>query len=206
MSAKKTQPASLTTTLHVRNMVCNRCIRVVREELERLRFDVRSITLGEVTVSGEVLPQDVERLKRVLEQNGFELIEDQRVKTIERIKQVVLKLVRRDAEKEPLTTKYSEHIAKELGKDYHAVSTLFSSVENITIEHFIILQRIERAKELLKYGELSLSEISYKLGYSSVAHLSNQFKKITGMTPSQFKKMVENTRLPLDKVAGSVNE
>jgi AraC family transcriptional regulator len=181
-------------------MVCNRCIKVVSEELEKLGCDVRSIALGEAVVGGEVLPRDLEKVKLTLEQNGFELIEDRRVKTIERIKQVVLKLVRRDAEKEPLTTKYSEQIARELGKDYHSLSTLFSSIENITIEHFIILQRIERAKELLKYGELTLSEISYKLGYSSVPHLSNQFKTVTGMTPSQFKKLVENTRLPLDKV------
>jgi AraC-like DNA-binding protein len=200
MSAKKGHPVSSTTTLHIKNMVCNRCIKVVREELEKLRFDVRSIALGEVTVGSDLLPGDIERIKRVLEQNGFELIEDQRVKTIEKIKQVVLKLVRRDAEKEPLAIKYSEHIARELGKDYHSLSTLFSSVENITIEHFIILQRVERAKEFLKYGELTLSEISYKLGYSSVPHLSNQFKTITGMTPSRFKKMVENTRLPLDRV------
>ncbi len=95
----------------------------------------------------------------------------------------------------------SEYIATEIGKDYHSLSTLFSSVENITIERFIILQRIERAKELLKYGELTLSEISYTLGYRSVPHLSSQFKSITGMTPSRFKKMVENTRLPLDKVS-----
>jgi AraC family transcriptional regulator len=200
MSVKRSQPASSTTTLHIKNMVCNRCIKVVHEVLEKLRFDVRSIALGEAIVDGEVLPRDLEKIKQTLEQNGFELIEDQRVKTIERIKQVVLRLVRRDAEKEPLTTKLSEHIARELGKDYHLLSTLFSSVENITIEHFIILQRIERAKELLKYGELTLNEISYRLGYSSVAHLSNQFKKVTGMTPSRFKKMVANTRLPLDKV------
>lgn len=195
---KKTE--STTTTLHVKNMVCNRCIKVVREELERLGHNVRTIVLGEVVLAGELGDIQTRRIKSVLEENGFELIEDQRVRTIELIKQAVLKLVRRDAEKEPLKVKYSEYIAREIGKDYPALSTLFSSVENITIERFIILQRIERAKELLKYGELTLSEISYKLGYSSVPHLSNQFRSVTGMTPSQFKKMMENTRLPLDKV------
>ena len=182
-------------------MVCNRCIKVVREELQHLKLDVRSIALGEAVVTGEVTPQNLEAIRQVLEQNGFELMEDQRMKTIERIKQVVLKLVRRDAEKEPLEGKHSEYIAVEVGKDYHSLSTLFSSVENITIERFIILQRIERAKELLKYGELTLNEISYKLGYSSVQHLSSQFKQITGMTPSRFKTMVGSLRKPLDDVA-----
>ncbi|MBX2990572.1 MAG: helix-turn-helix transcriptional regulator [Bacteroidetes bacterium] len=179
-------------------MVCNRCIKVVREELGRLGVDVRSIVLGEVVVAG---PVDLGAIRPVLVENGFELIEDQRAKTIEHIKQAVLKLVRRDAEKEPMRLKYSEYISQEIGKDYHSLSTLFSSVENITIEQYIILLRIERAKELLKYGELTLSEISYKLGYSSVQHLSNQFKKVTGMTPSKFKKLVGNARKPLDEVA-----
>ena len=181
-------------------MVCNRCIKVVSEELTSLGLDVRSISLGEAVVAGERGTAVMEKVKKVLEENGFELIEDQRVKTIERIKQVVLRLVRRDAEQEPLKEKHSEYVAREVGKDYHPLSTLFSSVESIMIERYIILQRIERAKELLKYGELTLSEISYQLGYSSVAHLSNQFKKTTGMTPSRFKAMVENTRVPLDKV------
>ncbi len=186
-----------TSTLHIRNMVCNRCIKVVREELEKLGYDIRSITLGEVVVSGT---PDLARVRTMLEENGFELIEDQSKRTIERVKQAVLTLVRRDAEKDPVVLKTSEFIAREVGKDYHTLSSLFSSVENITLEQYVILQRIERAKELLKYGELTLSEISYKLGYSSVAHLSNQFKKVTGMTPTAFKRMVENMRRPLDKV------
>jgi AraC-like DNA-binding protein len=194
---------SATTTLHIKNMVCNRCIKVVREEFEKLGLNIRTIVLGEVVVDGKPGDLQARRIKTILEENGFELIEDQRAKTIERINQTVLKLARRDAERQPLVGKFSEHIARELGKDYHSLSTLFSSVENITIERFIILQRIERAKELLKYGELTLGEISYKLGYSSVAHLSNQFKSVTGMTPSQFKNMVANTRLPLDKVAAN---
>ncbi len=190
-----------TTTLHIKNMVCNRCIKVVREELEKLGHDVRSIVLGEVVIAGEPNKEALERIRTVLEENGFELIEDQRAKTIERIKHAVLKLVQRDAEREPLREKVSTYIEREVGRDYHSLSTLFSSIENITIEHYLILQRIERAKELLKYGELTLNEISYKLGYSSVAHLSSQFKKVTGMTPSAFRKMVGNVRLPLDKVA-----
>jgi AraC family transcriptional regulator len=189
-----------TTMLHIRNMVCNRCIKVVREELGKLGYDVRSIALGEAVIGGEPTRTGLEKIKTVLEENGFELIEDQRVKVIERIKHAVLKLVQRDAEKEPLEEKPSEYIARGVGKDYHSLSTLFSSLENITIEHYTILQRIERAKELLKYGELTLSEISYKLGYSSVQHLSSQFKNVTGMTPSAFKKMLANVRKPVDEV------
>jgi len=192
---------SHTTTVYIRNMVCNRCIKVVREELQKLGHDVRSISLGEAVIAGEPDVASVGAIRAILEENGFELIEDQRVKTIERTKQAILRMVRRDAEKEPITEKTSEYLAREIGRDYQTLSTLFSSVENMTIEHYIILQRIERAKELLKYGELTLKEISYTLGYSSLQHLSGQFKQITGMTPTRFKKMMVNTRKPLDRIA-----
>lgn len=201
MTAKKTNPTLSTTTLHIKNMVCNRCIKVVDEELRKLGHDVRSIALGEAVIARRPDERDLAKIKSVLEENGFELIEDKRAKTIERIKQVVLRLVRRDAEEKPLKENYSDYISRELGMEYHSLSALFSSLESVTIEQYIILQKIERVKELLKYGELTLSEISYKLGYSSIAHLSNQFKKTTGMTPSEFKKLVENTRVGLDKVA-----
>lgn len=197
MKKQRSAPSSPVTTLYIKNMVCNRCIKVVGDELKALGLAVRSITLGEAVVEGEVDPGAV---KEVLERSGFELIEDKRVKTIEKIKQAVLKLVRRDAEQDPVRLKQSEFIAREVGKDYHTLSTLFSSVENVTIEQYVILQRIEYAKELLKYGEKTLSEISYTLGYSSVQHLSNQFKKVTGMTPREFKKNVANTRKTLDAV------
>ncbi len=189
-----------TTTLHIKNMVCSRCIKVVREELERLKFDVRSITLGEAVVAGDVGPRDIERIKKILEHNGFELIEDRKAKTIERIKHAILTLVHSKDLETAFNGRYSEYLANALGQEYHALSVLFSSMESVTIEQYIILQKIERVKELLKYGELTLSEISYKLGYSSVAHLSNQFKKVTGLTPTEFKRMVGNTRKPLDKV------
>ncbi|MBI4536238.1 MAG: helix-turn-helix transcriptional regulator [Ignavibacteriae bacterium] len=190
-----------TTTLLVKNMVCNRCIRVVREELENIGVDVRSVMLGEVVIGGTLDREKKGKIAAVLRENGFELIEDRRVRTIEQIKHAILKLVyEEDLEHHP-PAKYSAYIAEKVGQDYHSLSTLFSSVENITIEQYIILQKIERVKELLKYGELTLSEISYKMGYSSVQHLSNQFKKVTGMTPSAFKNMVQNARTPLDKIA-----
>ena len=141
-----------TTTLYIKNMVCPRCIKVVREEFTRLGLDVRSVVLGEVVVGGtaESLPTD--KIRRVLEDNGFELIEDKRVKTIEKVKHAVLKLAQNDYEKNPIRLKDSEFIAKEVGLEYHYLTTLFSSVENITIEQYLILQKIEHVKELLKAG------------------------------------------------------
>jgi len=189
-----------TTTLYIKNMVCPRCIKVVREEFTRLSLDVRSVVLGEVVVGGAVESLPADKIRRVLEENGFELIEDKRVKTIEKIKHAVLKLVQNDYDKNPIRVKDSEFIAKEVGLEYHYLTTLFSSVENLTIEQYLILQKIEHVKELLKYNELSLSEIAYRMGYSSVAHVSNQFKKVTGMTPSEFKKLGGSHRHHIDHV------
>jgi AraC-like DNA-binding protein len=193
-------PPTQTSTLYIKNMVCPRCIKVVREELTALGLDVRNVVLGEVEVGGEAKNLPMDKLQRVLEENGFELIEDKRVKTIERIKHAVLKLIQNDHEKNPIRLKDSEFIAREVGQDYHSLSTLFSSVEGITIEQYTILQKVERVKELLKYNEMNLTEISYSMGYSSVAHLSSQFKKVTGMTPSEFKKLGGTHRHPIDHV------
>jgi AraC family transcriptional regulator len=202
MPSKKTRKSSIaTTTLYVKNMVCDRCIRVVRDELEALKLDIRSVVLGEVVVAGTARDLPVDRIRKVLEENGFELIEDRRAKTIEQLKLAVLKLVREENKGESRAVKQSEYLSRELGLDYHYLSKLFSSVENITLEHYVILQRIELAKELLKYGELTLSEIAYRLGYSSVQHLSNQFKSVTGFTPTAFKKQTSNVRRPIDKVS-----
>ncbi len=189
-----------TSTIYIKNMVCPRCIKVVTDEFRKLGLDVRSVELGEVVVGGSLQKKQFDQIRHVLKENGFELIEDQKVKLIERIKLAVLKLVRNDGEEHRHQQKHSVFIANEVGKEYHSLSSLFSSVENITIEQYIILQKIERVKELLKYGELTLSEIAYRMGYSSVQHLSAQFKTVTGMTPSQFKKMSVPLRKPLDRV------
>lgn len=190
--------AGTTITLYVKNMVCDRCIRVVTQELEKIDLDVRNVTLGEVTLTGSSSDLPMDRIKKSLEENGFELIEDRKARTIEQLKLAVIKLVRERGDRK---LKYSAYLSRELGFEYHYLSTLFSSVENVTIEQYIIRQRVERAKELLKYGELTLSEIAYELGYSSVQHLSNQFKRITGLTPTQFKRMTVNVRNPLDHVS-----
>lgn len=188
------------STIYIKNMVCPRCIKVVKDEFYKLGIDVRSVELGEVVVGGTLQKKQIDQIRFVLEQHGFELIEDQKVKLIERIKLAVLKLVRHDEEQSSLQQKHSVFIANEVGKEYHSLSSLFSSVENITIEQYVILQKIERVKELLKYGEQTLSEIAYRMGYSSVQHLSAQFKSVTGMTPSQFKKLNLPLRKPLDNL------
>jgi AraC family transcriptional regulator len=188
------------TTLRIKNMVCNRCIRVVREELSRLNVSVRSVTLGEVVVEGDAkLP--ISEIRAALEGNGFELIEDKRLATVERIKRSIIEHVRRDPES--AGGKASAAIAKAVGADYDSLSALFSSIEQVTIEQYTILQRIEYVKELLKYGELTLGEIAFRTGYSSVQHLSRQFKQVTGLTATEFKRMTTPQRTPIDRVAGS---
>ncbi len=187
------------TTLHIRNMVCNRCIKVVQDEFAKLNLDIQDIELGKVNVSPQLSEKKIEDVRKVLDNNGFELIDDKKSKLIDRIKTIIIEKIHySESGFESINT--SEYLAKELGHDYSYLSNLFSSVEGITIEKYIINQKIEKVKELLVYDELTLNEISYQLGYSSVQHLSNQFKKITGLTPSHFKKLKENKRKPLDKV------
>lgn len=198
MPRRKPTPADTSTTLYVKNMVCDRCIRVVKQELQNLGLDVRSVTLGEVSLTGKSRDLPMIQIKKTLEENGFELIEDQKARTIEQLKLAIIRLVRKPGDR---SLKYSAYLSKELGLEYHFLSTLFSSVENVTIEQYIIRQRVERAKELLKYGQMTLSEIAYELGYSSVQHLSSQFKRITGLTPTQFKRMTANIRYPLDHIS-----
>ncbi len=194
-------PKLKTTTIYIKNMVCDRCIRVVRDELHNLGYDVRNITLGEAELSGPMATADIVPLKQMLEKNGFELIEDKKVKIIESIKTAIIQLVHHNHDKEPMKMKYSEYIAQNVGKDYHSLSTLFSSVENITIEQYLIKQKIERVKELIKYDDRSLSEISYMMNYSSVQHLSTQFKQTTGLTVSEYKHLGVCHRHPLDAIS-----
>lgn len=186
--------------LYIKNMVCNRCIKVVGDELAKLKIDVKNISLGEVET---IFPADklpLRAIKEALEKNGFELIEDKKAKVIEKTKNFIIKSI---YEKENMlgeNVKFSTMLEREVGLEYHYLSSLFSSQESITIEQYLILQKIERAKELLKYGELTLSEIAYKLGYSSVQHLSNQFRKVTGFSASQFKSLTKSMRKPLDRI------
>lgn len=157
-----------------------------------------SISLGEVVLQeAQLTKEQLKQLEQALLPLGFELIDDRKGKLIEQVKNVVVDLVHYS---EPVATKHSVYIAEKLHHDYSYLSKLFSEVEGITIEHYIISQKIERVKELLVYDELSLSGIADRLGYSSVAHLSAQFKKITGLTPTFYKSKGHGSRIPLDKV------
>ncbi len=179
-------------------MVCNRCIEAVQEEFEKLDVPINSIKLGEVQIEQNLTTSQLKYLSTALHKRGFELLEDKQSQLIEHIKSALIQLVH--YHNKPLKLNYSTFLEKEIGRDYHSLSTLFSLVEGITIEKFIILQKIEKVKELLIYDELSLSQIAIHLNYSSVHHLSNQFKKTTGMTPSQFKKNHTELRKSLDQV------
>jgi AraC family transcriptional regulator len=187
------------THLRIKNMVCNRCIRVVGEELQKLGLHPGKVELGEAVIEEDISAEKLQQVREVLEQNGFELLEDHKAKLVEQIKNIIIKLVHQTDASE-ITVNYSDYISGKLKKDYHYLTGLFSSIENVTIEKYIIQQKIERVKELLVYGELTLSEIAYRLGYSSVAHLSNQFRQVTGFSPTEYKKIKSHKRKPLDEV------
>lgn len=188
-----------TIQLFIKNMVCNRCIKVVRDELEDMNLQVLDIKLGEVLLGNGRNEIELESLKKRLEENGFELLDDKKARVVEKIKNIVIETVHNEEGGTP-NLNFSDIIASRIGMDYSYLSTLFSSLEAGTIERYIILQRIERVKELLVYNELTLSEIAWKTGYSSVQHLSSQFKKITGFTPSHFRKIKGDKRRALDQV------
>lgn len=188
----------MSSTLFIKNMVCGRCIKAVQSDLESLGYNIKSISLGEAVLEEEIQKDGYIKIKEILENDGFELLEDKRAKIIEQIKIAVINRIHYETLSDD--SNFSSYLEKSLSLDYNYLSTLFSSTENITIEHYIISQKIERAKELLKYGELTLSEIAYQLGYKSVQHLSSQFRQITGFTASKFRNLTDNKRKPLDKV------
>ncbi|WP_281980362.1 helix-turn-helix domain-containing protein [Tenacibaculum mesophilum] len=185
-------------TLTIKNMVCNRCILVIQNELDKLGVGVKSIKLGEVILEKELTSDEKEHLDKVLLDLGFEIIDDKKSRIIEKIKNLIINLVHHQDSEAKINL--SELLSNELHHDYNYLSNLFSEVEGTTIEKYFIAQKIEKVKELLVYDELSLSEIAFRLHYSSVAYLSNQFKKVTGLTPSHFKKIRKDRRKPLDEV------
>ncbi|WP_234462354.1 helix-turn-helix domain-containing protein [Adhaeribacter terrigena] len=171
---------------------------MIRTELERLNIAVKEIQLGTVEFMQPLMEDEFSAVKTALEKFGFEIIQDQKSRIVEQIKTLVIDLIRYS--KEPISIKYSEFLARETGKDYSMLSNLFSGSENITIEKYIILQKIEYVKELLTYDELSLSQIAAKLSYSDLGYLSRQFKEITGKTPTEYKKQRFNDRKPLNDI------
>jgi AraC-like DNA-binding protein len=178
-------------------MVCSHCADVLEEKLSEADFEVKHIELGELTLNASISDEEYQRLINVVQKNGFEIINDQGSKTVEQIKQLIIQLVRT---KKELEGKLSEYLANSLHKDYQQLSRLFSNVEGKSIERYFILQKIERAKELIVYGEMNLTEIAYELGYSSQQHFSRQFKAETGLSPSHFKEVKENKRISIDQI------
>lgn len=188
--------------LFIKNMVCNRCVMVVKQELEKHGFQPENVSLGEVQLKEQDLSKEqLIRIDAMLKSNGFERIDDRKSRLIEAIKLKIIHVLHQDAALDRKSN-WSTILSEELHLEYNYLSSLFSSVEGITLEHYIINQKIERAKELLFYDELNLTQIADRLGYSSVAHLSAQFKKVTGMTPSELKKShgTASFRRPLDAV------
>jgi len=180
-------------------MVCDRCQMIVRQQLESLGFTVKQVALGYAEITPDPDEEQMQSISAALKVPGFELINKETDKTVEAIKNVVIELVHHSDLSE-LHTSYSDLIAGRIGKDYAHLSRLFSNSQDTTIERFIIEQKVEKIKELIQYGELNLNEIAYSMGYSSSAHLSTQFKSVTGITPSQFKSSTGKQRKALDRI------
>lgn len=179
-------------------MVCNRCVMAVDRTLRDHGLLPLSVELGEVKVEGALTPDQKEAVRHSLSELGFELLDDRRQQVIDRIRNTVIRLVHTYDSRTHLTL--SAYVAQELHQDYSALSKLFSEVTGKTIERYYMEQRIERVKELIRYDELTLTQIAQQMNYSSVAYLSSQFKAVTGMTPTQFKALKENTRRPIDAI------
>lgn len=179
-------------------MVCIRCKMVVKDELTKLGLHYITVELGEAEITESISPVQRDQVKLALLKSGLELMDDKKSVLIERIKNVLVELIHYS--EEPLAINLSEYLSQKLHHDYTYLANLFSEVQGVTIEKFFIAHKIERVKELLVYNELTLTEIAYKMHYSSVAHLSAQFKKVTGLTPSHFKQLKDKRRSMLEDV------
>jgi AraC-like DNA-binding protein len=188
------------TTLLVKNMVCHRCILAVEDILQNEKIPFQKVSIGEINLMEELSQDQKDRLTEKLNKIGFEIIDNYSGGLIEKIKQAVIKRARNEADEKDSKKKLSNYLSEKVNHEYTYLSSLFSSVEGRTIENYFIEQRIEKAKELLIYGQLTLSQIAFDLEYSSVAHLSTQFKKVTGLTPTYFKHVGMVKRKSLDKI------
>ena len=186
------------TTLYIKNMVCDRCKAAVKNALQSLGLKPISVELGIAYIEGEIDKDKTDEIRTTLCDLGFELLEDKQKQIIDRIKSEIIELVHYKDNKSDVNL--STHLSGKLATDYSTLSKLFSESTGMTIERYIILQKIERVKELLFYDEMSVSEIALKMNYSSTAYLSTQFKSVTGMTPSQFKAAGKKSLKQLDKV------
>jgi len=182
--------------IFIKNMVSLRCKLLVKSELEKLGIAYKHVELGEADLEALLSNEQQQTLKAVLAKSGLELMDDKKAMLVEKVKEVIIEMVHY-ADEFP-ETHFSDFLSKKLKHNYKYLSNLFSEVKGTTIEHFIIIHKIEKVKELIIYDELSLTEIAYKMNYSSVAHLSNQFKKVTGLTPTFFRKMKNYRRSSLE--------
>ena len=185
------------TRFYVKNMVCEHCAEVLKAKLEDAGFSVKRIQLGELELKTVPNEKELNNLYRIVQKNGFDIISDTGSQRVEQVKHLIIDLVHG---REHLKGNLSDYLAEHTHKDYQSLSRLFSSVEGKSIERYFILQKIERAKELIVYGEQPLSEIAYELDYSSVQHFSRQFKKETGLSPSHFKEIKKNKRISIDRL------
>lgn len=183
--------------LYIKNMVCDRCILMVRQELEKLGFQVDDIALGKVDLHSTPAPAQLQELDTSLQALGFELIDKHKDQLVELVKTKVIEKIHHSPLQD-LKESLAQLVARDLNKEYNYLSRLFSEAEGITVEKYVIQQKVEKVKELLEYGELNLNEIAFKMGYSSSAHLSTQFKSVAGMSPSRYKASTSHDRKPLD--------
>jgi AraC-like DNA-binding protein len=184
--------------IFIKHMVSNRCKMAVKEELRKLGLHFIVVDLGEVEIMENISAEQREQMKAALLTSGFELMDDKKAILIEKIKTAVIEMVHHSDEN--IKTNFSDHLSEKLNHNYTYLANLFSEVQGTTIEHFIIAHKIERIKELIIYGELNITEIAWKMNYSSVAHLSNQFKKVTGLTPSHFRKLKDKRRSSIEDI------
>jgi AraC-like DNA-binding protein len=179
-------------------MVSNRCKMAVKEELKRLGLHFIVLDLGVVEIMESITEEKRIQLKEGLLRSGLELMDDKKAILIEKIKNIIIEMVH--FSDEMIKINFSNFLSEKLNHNYTYLANLFSEVQGTTIEHFIISHKIERIKELIIYGELNITEIAWKMGYSSVAHLSNQFKKSTGLSPSHFKQLKDKRRSPIEEI------
>ena len=197
----KPENFQLKMKLYIKYMVSIRCKLLVKAELKNLGLHFIFVDLGEIEIMEDLTPEQRGQLKTALAVSGLELMDDQKANLIEKIKKVIIEMVHYELPK----IKNSDYLSEKLNYDYTYLANLFSEVAGLTIEHYIIAHKIERVKELLMYDELNLTQISYKMNYSSVAHLSNQFKKVTGLTPSHFKSLKDKRRQSLEDIGTSAD-
>lgn len=184
--------------LYIRNMVCIRCQMVVKAELEKLGVHYVYVKIGEANITENISTPQREHLDRALRASGLELMDSKKSILVEKIKTTIIELVHYNEDQ--IKINLSDFLSQRLNYDYTYMANLFSEVKGITIEQFFLAHKIERVKELIVYDELNLTEIAYKMHYSSVAHLSNQFKKFTGLTPTHFRQLANKRRDPLNNV------